>query len=275
MQYYRWIGIGLCFVCSLTAADIYRSVDKQGNIIFSDRPDASAEKLDLQTHSYRYRVRLKKVIDGDTLLLETGEKVRLMGINTPEIASQFSDEQAGGIAAKAWLETRLRTPELLLEYDEQHYDKYDRLLAHCFLENGEYINAQLLKSGHAMLTLTPPNLRYADRLIAAQAQAEKQRLGVWAMSEYQPKTLTSFTPGTSYRGWQRWQLTAKAVSRGPRYSKLIVSEHLVIQIANVDVPLFASLESYVDRPIEVRGWVSRRADQHTIKLVHPSAIILL
>jgi len=275
MQNYRYLLLSLLFVCSMAGADIYRSVDQHGNVKFSDRYQAAAEKLELQTKPYRYRVRLSKVIDGDTIELESGEKVRLIGINTPEVASRFSEAQPGGQQAKKRLKSMLRSPILLLEYDEQHYDKYDRLLAHCFLENGDYINQQLLKTGHAMLTLIPPNLRYAGSLRAAQAEAESKGLGVWSMPAYQPKTLQLFTPGKSYRGWQRWQLTAKAISQGKRYSKLIVSKHLAIQIANDELPLFKPLENYIDKPIEVRGWVSRRGDQHTIKLVHPSAIIPL
>lgn len=273
---YRYLLISLFFVSGMAFADIYRSVDEHGNVVFSDRSDQpSAEKIKLQTGAYRYRVRLKRVIDGDTLELESGEKIRLIGINTPEVANRFSDAQPGGVAAKNWLKTQLRSPELMVEYDQQQYDKYDRRLAHCFLENGDYLNAGLLKAGHAMLTLTPPNLRYAGSLIAAQTVAEDQGVGIWSLAAYQPKTLESFTPGSSYRGWQRWQVTAKAISQGKRVSKLIVSEHLAIQIANEHLALFEALEHYIDKPIEVRGWVSRRGDQHTIKLVHPSAIILL
>ncbi len=273
---YRYLLFSLFFVSSIAFADIYRSVDEYGNVVFSDRSDQpAAEKIKLQTGAYRYRVRLKRVIDGDTVELESGEKIRLIGINTPEVASRFSEAQPGGEQAKNWLKTKLRSPELMVEYDQQQYDKYDRRLVHCFLENGDYLNAGLLKAGHAMLTLTPPNLRYAETLIAAQTSAETQELGIWSLAAYQPKSLVSFSPGSSYRGWQRWQFTVKAISRGKRANKLIVSEHLAIQIANEHLTLFERLENYIDTPIEVRGWVSRRGDQHTIKIVHPSAIIFL
>jgi len=275
MQGHNGVFIALMFACSVASADIYRSVDAYGNVEFSDRSHDIAEKVELDTKFYRYRVRLKRVIDGDTLELESGEKVRLIGINTPEVASRFTEQQAGGQDAKKWLKGRLGSPDILLEYGEQLYDKYDRLLAHCFLENGDYINARLLEMGHAMLTLTPPNLRYAERLIAAQKQAENKRLGIWSMPAYQSKALTAFTPGISYRGWQRWQLTVKAISQGKQNTQLLVTENLSIQIPNQQLSLFDAMESYVGTPLEVRGWVSRRGDQHIIKLVHPSAIILL
>jgi len=267
--------ITLIMACSVVSADIYRSVDAQGNEVFSDRAHINAEKAERHPGSYRYRMRLKRVIDGDTLELESGEKIRLIGLNTPEVESRFTQQQAGGRQAKQWLNTTLRSPVLFIEYDQQLYDKYGRRLAHCFLENGDYINARLLETGHAMLTLIPPNLRYAERLTAAQNQAESKEIGIWSMPAYQSKTLADFTPGVSYRGWQRWQLTVKAISRGKQNTTLLVTDKVSIQIANRHLPLFDGLDRYVGQQLEVRGWISRRGEQHIIRLVHPSAIILL
>jgi endonuclease YncB( thermonuclease family) len=259
----------------LSSAEIYRSVDEQGNVVFTDQSQSSSEKIELQTSPYRYRVQLKRVIDGDTIELKSGEKIRLIGINSPEVANRYSEAQPGGEAARAYLKKLLRSPELLLEYDEEQRDRYDRLLAHCFSEQGDYLNAKLVEAGHATLTLTPPNLRYAERLQAAQQAAEKKRLGIWSIPDYQVKTLQAFKPGKSYRGWQRWQLKATAVSQTEKYTRLIVSTHLSLMIPNEHIELFADLENYLNRPFEVRGWLSKRGDQYTIKVVHPSAIILL
>lgn len=269
------IIIAFIFASSAASAASHRSVDALGNELFSDRSHDSVEKGELQTQSYRYRVQLKKVIDGDTLELESGEKIRLIGLNTPEIESRFSQDQAGGEAAKQWLDTTLRSRVLFLEYDQQLYDKYDRRLAHCFLENGDYINAKLLETGHAMLTLIPPNLKYAERLIAAQKQAENNGEGIWSLPAYQSKTIAALTPGIGYRGWQRWQLSVKAIRRGQHNTQLLVTEKMAIQIPNRYLPLFGELEDYLGQLLEVRGWVSRRGDQHLIRLLHPSAIILL
>jgi len=275
MYKYCWLIIALLALPNLSSAEIYRSVDEHGNVVFTDQAQSSAETIELQTSPYRYRVQLKRVIDGDTVELKSGEKIRLIGINTPELANRYSEAQPGGEAAKTRLKQLLRTPELLIEYDEEQRDSYDRLLAHCFSEQGDYLNEQLVETGHATLTLTPPNLRYADRLIAAQQRAEKKRLGMWSMPEYQAKTLQAFSPGKSYRGWQRWKLKATAMSQSKKYTRLIASTHLSVMIPNQHLALFGELENYLDKPFEVRGWLSKRGDQYTIKVVHPSAIILL
>ncbi|WP_289286559.1 thermonuclease family protein, partial [Methylophaga sp. UBA3991] len=62
--------------------------------------------------------------------------------------------------------------DFFIEYDQQQRDKYDRALAHCFLPDGQYLNAMLIEEGLASLTLIPPNLRYSDKLIEAQSRAE-------------------------------------------------------------------------------------------------------
>jgi endonuclease YncB( thermonuclease family) len=254
-------------------ADIYRSEDSRGRVVFSDRPDQAAEKVELQTQPYRYRVTVKRVIDGDTIELQDGEKVRLLGINTPEISSRYSNAEPGGEAAKDWLQRRLQSGSLYLEYDSEQRDKYDRQLAHCFLEEGEYVNAALLEAGLAMLTITPPNLRYAAQLQQAQNRAEKAQRGVWVMPDYQPRQLAALEPGKNYRGWQRWQVTPREIREGRRYLNLVVSEHFLIRIPNDQLSLFPPVESYLDSGIEVRGWLSRRKDLYSILVQHPSAIL--
>lgn len=266
--------IGLVFLaCSSPQAEIYRSQDQHGNTLFSDRPAERAEKIELNSAPYRYKVEMQRVIDGDTLKLESGEKVRLIGINTPEVENRFSEAQPGGEAAKTWLKKTLRSPYIWLEYDAEQFDKYDRRLAHVFTESGDYINAMLLKEGFAMLTLTPPNLRYATKLIAAQQQAETQQKGVWRMSAYQLKTLNDFQPGSSYRGWQRWLLTPRSLDEGRKYMHLVVSEHLMIHISKAQMGLFPPLKQYLGQPLEVRGWMRRRGSQHHILVQHPSSMM--
>lgn len=269
----RHIFIFLFLIAANAQAEIYCSQDQYGNTVFSDRPATGAEQITLQTAPYRYQVKLKRIIDGDTLVLQSGEKVRLIGINTPEVESRFSEAEPGGEAARTWLQRYLRSPMLWLEYDAQEFDKYDRRLAHVFLESGEYLNAALLEQGQAMLTLIPPNLRYASRLIKAQQQAEKAARGIWAMPAYQLKHSKELKPGQRYHGWQRWQLTPKRIGEGQKYMSLIVSENLLVSIPKSQLALFPPLENYMQQTIEVRGWMQHRGSQHRILVQHPSAII--
>lgn len=270
----RIIGLILS-IASSAQADIYRSQDQHGNTVFSDQPARHAEKIELNNEPYRYKVSLKRVIDGDTLLLESGETIRLIGINTPEVDSRFSEAQPGGKAATEWLQKTLKDSSIWVEYDAEQFDKYQRRLAHVFLDSGQYLNAMLLRQGLAMLTLRPPNLRYGERLVRAQQQAEQTEQGVWAMAAYQHKTLADFEPGRSYRGWQRWQLMPQSVNAGRKYMHLEVSDKLSIHIPKTRLADFLPLEAYLNKPLEVRGWMRRRGDAHHILVRHPSALIQL
>lgn len=268
------IGIVLMLLAGSLQADIYRSEDRFGHTRFSDKPSSGAEQVELNTAPYRYKVRIRHVIDGDTLVLANGEKVRLIGINTPEVESRYTRAEAGGEAARDWLRKTLRTPDVWLEYDAEQFDKYERRLAHVFMASGEYLNARLLEEGLAMLTLTPPNLRYNKQLIQAQQQAEKANRGIWRRPAFQPKTLNDLVPGQSYIGWQRWQVSPKRISESRKYINLTVSEYFVIKIAKSLQEKFPPLSQYLDQPVEVRGWLRRQGEQHFMIVQHPSAILM-
>lgn len=267
-------GIGIVFMLLAASlqADIYRSEDRFGNTSFSDRPSSGAEPIQLNAAPYRYKFNVRHVIDGDTLVLKDGEKVRLIGINTPEVESRYTRAEAGGDAAREWLRQKLRTPQIWLEYDAEQRDKYERLLAHVFLESGEHLNASLLEQGLAMLTLMPPNLRYSQQLIAAQTRAEKAGRGLWQQPAYQPKTLSDLIPGETDSGWQRWQVTPGRIAESRKYINLIVSEHFEIKIAKSLQDSFPPLTQYLGQPLEVRGWLRRQGQQHFMIVQHPSAI---
>lgn len=269
------ILVVLLLVALSTDAEIYRSQDKSGNVVFSDNPSVDAKKVDLDSTAYRYKVKVRKVIDGDTLLLDDGEKIRLIGINTPEVKSRFSEAQPGGDEAKNWLQKILRSPIVWMQYDAEQFDKYERRLAHVFLESGDYLNAQLLEQGLAMLTLTPPNLMYAEKLQQAQQAAEQKKQGIWAMPAYQRQHFKDFEVGKSYPGWQRWQVTPSRVFESRKYMNLLVSEFLIISIPKSSLDMFPPLESYLNIRLEVRGWLRKQGNQHRVYVQHPSALIAM
>jgi len=255
-------------------AEVYQSQDKSGNTVFSDKPTSGAKIVELDS-AYRYKVKVRKVIDGDTLLLEDCEKIRLIGINTPEVQSRYRQSQPGGEAARDWLQKTLRTPVVWLQYDAQQFDRYDRRLAHVFLESGQYLNALLLEQGLATLTLIPPNLLYADLLIKAQQSAEQKKRGIWQMPSYQRQHASTFDVDKSYSGWQRWELTPSRLFESRKYINLMVSESLLISIPKAQRALFPPVESYLNTPLEVRGWLRKQGKQQRLYVQHPSAIIPL
>ena len=177
---------------TVSATEIYQWTDDRGRQIFSDQPaDPAAETIELTPSSNRYLFNVKRVYDGDTLILENNQRVRLLGINTPEISSHYREAEPGGIEARDWLKNQLSENQIYLQYDTEKRDRYDRLLAYAWTPDGDFINEKLLQKGLAALSLKPPNLQYADQLIAAQQQAINQQQGIWGDKHYQPRKILS------------------------------------------------------------------------------------
>lgn len=257
---------------SSLADTVYRSTDSHGRTLYSDIPAPAAKPLQLVTQPTRSRYRVTRVIDGDTIVLENNKRVRLLGINAPEIESRSGPAEPGGNEAKAWLHKKLQGGVVYLEYDRQKQDHYKRALAHLYLANGEHINLSLVEHGLAAVTLIPPNLLHAATLIRAQQRAEAKKLGIWGMKQYQPRQLVKLTEKPF--GWQRYRVRATALKRNRRFSRLVIGKNIDLSIANQDLALFPPLKTYLNKPLEVRGWVSRKKNHFSIRIQHPSALIL-
>ncbi|MBL1319456.1 MAG: thermonuclease family protein [Methylophaga sp.] len=265
------IIISLLVQANFLCAEVYRSQDTNGNISFSDKPSSNATLQKSDTHSQRYKNKVAYVYDGDTIKLENGEKIRLLGIDTPEVASHYRKATPGGNVAKKWLTKRLEGADVYLEYDQEKRDKYKRVLAHVFLKNGEHINVTLVKEGLAIVNLFPPNLRYKNELLAAQKTAQQQHLGMWAMKRYQ---LTSADKVRKVSGWKRYQGTVQSIKNNRKYVRLFINKKLNIRIAKQNLYLFPDLETYIGQKVEVRGWLSGKKSPFSILVRHPSALII-
>lgn len=259
----------------LLNAEIYRIVDESGRVLYTDKAPENTRNIQqttLSVQAYRRLYPVKSVYDGDTIILENNQRIRLLGVNTPEIESRHRPGEPGGVAARTWLHSQIENRQVYLEYDQEKKDKYDRQLAHVFLPDGTHLNLELLKQGLAFMSIVPPNLRYAEAFSRAQQQAEKQALGIWREPGYQVRPLDQIASGA--RGWQRFTGIPKQVQQKRSFTYLILNDQISIRIANDHLSLFPALETYLNRNIEIRGWVSRRHNRFMISVQHPSALIL-
>lgn len=273
--------IFLTFSCHLATSsaicsEIYRIVDETGRITYTDRAADSTENVQQTTipiDDYRQLFSVKHVYDGDTIVLDNDQRVRLLGVNTPEIASRHREEEPGGTAAKTWLQNRINGQKVYLEQDQEKQDKYQRQLAHVFLADGTHLNLELIRHGLAFMSIIPPNLRYAEAFSRAQKQAEKQKLGIWGEQSYQARPLEQIS--SSSRGWQRFTGIPRKIQQRRSFTYLVFNDQVSIRIANDHLNLFPKLESYLGKIIEIRGWISRRSNKFTITIQHPSALVVL
>ncbi len=118
------------------------------------------------------QVKVKEVIDGDTFVTFSGEKVRLIGIDTPE-EGRFYYYQA-----KNALKNLIEGKSVRLEFDIVKKDIYNRLLAYVFIDT-IFVNYYLLKNGFSYIYTFPPNLKYINKLRKALDYAIRNKKGMW------------------------------------------------------------------------------------------------
>jgi len=252
--------------------EVFRWRDAQGHTHYSDRAPPNATPVPIRAEPAVGLRRVERVYDGDTVQLAGGEKVRLLGINTPEVERFGKPGEAGGVEAQRWLRERLSGQAVRLEADAESRDHYGRTLAYVFLDGGEFVNRSLLERGLAFLDIHPPNLKYSEELAEAERQAEIRGLGVWARPEYTAVRAESLSDAAP-RVWRR--ITGAPIRADLRrgYRRLVFSDRFELRIAKKYLHLFSAPETWLRRPLEVRGWVSGREGRYWINLHHPSAVL--
>lgn len=128
------------------------------------------------------------VTDGDTFEINyngTKTKVRLIGVDTPESVHPNSKKNNEyGEEASKYTKSLLEGKTVKLEFDVSPKDKYGRLLAYVYLENGEMLNEELLKEGYAQVATYPPNVKYVENFKAIQKEARENKVGFWSKSVF-------------------------------------------------------------------------------------------
>ncbi len=119
------------------------------------------------------------VIDGDTIILSDGQHVRYLGIDAPERAGKGPAEFLAQEATQFNRRLVLKK-EVQLVYGQERRDRYDRLLAYVFLNNGLFVNGELVKQGLAHVLYHGPRMERFVELLQLQREAIKDSRGIWA-----------------------------------------------------------------------------------------------
>ena len=222
------------------------------------------------------RVVSAQIFDGDTLALADGRRVRLLGINTPEIGHDGEPSEAYSEDAKALL-ARLAGPgtSLHLRLDTERFDRYGRLLAHVFAADGSNLQARLLDAGYAATLVVPPNEWSVDCYATVEARAREARVGIWGLEEYQ--AIPAETLPDSARGFRLVKGRVQRIGESRANLWLNLSRHMAVRIPKVDLPYFDNFDPrrLAGRRLEVRGWIHKRRGELRITVRHPAALTLL
>lgn len=164
---------------SVAVEEVNSEIEKE---ITEDEARKTAESLTAVT--------VIRVVDGDTYVvnLDGNEtKVRLIGVDTPEsVASQEYLDRTGkentefGKDVSSYMKDMLSEGSTLyLEFDVDKYDKYERVLAYAYFEDGEMVQEHLLKKGFARVMTIEPNVAHSDRFVELEQEAMNNGVGMW------------------------------------------------------------------------------------------------
>jgi micrococcal nuclease len=137
-----------------------------------------ADSAEERSATDRASARVARHSDGDTLWLSGIGKVRLIGIDTPELfggAECYGRRAAGFVRRLLPLGTEVR-----YRLGAEERDRYGRALVYVWLGDGRFLNRLLLARGYAQTLTIPPNVEHADELAAAARQARGRQRGLWA-----------------------------------------------------------------------------------------------
>ena len=120
-----------------------------------------------------------RVIDGDTIVLDGGERVRLIGIDTPEKDDPRPRVRKLAAAATGFTRRLCQRRAIRLEYDFERQDRHGRTLAYVFLEDGTFVNAEIVRQGYGFAYTRFP-FRYLEEFRAYEREARAAGRGLWA-----------------------------------------------------------------------------------------------
>jgi micrococcal nuclease len=140
---------------------------------------ALVKEMELNRAALDTAVVVERVIDGDTIVLTDGRRVRYIGIDSPEMDA--ASERSRALAARAH-EFNIDLVEgktVRLESDVERIDRYGRTLAYVYVED-QFINLELVRAGLARAKIYGKNHLHSKALAAAEDEAKAARAGIWA-----------------------------------------------------------------------------------------------
>jgi len=243
--------------------------------------DAFARNCISDALSTPEKATVKWVYDGDTLLLTDKRKIRLIGIDTPEVKHHKQKAQAYGAKAREALRELLKRNnyKILLRFEKEKLDRFSRLLAHVYTPDGMNISNWLLEEGFARTLSIPPNILLAECYKRSEKMAKEQSLKIWRLKSHQPLN----AEGLSIRrkGYVRLQGKIDKI----KYRKKSIMIELAtknkrpirIKISNKNLRYFKKdmLENLLGSRIEISGILKKRHGKRTIYLNYPTQISTL
>lgn len=183
------IGFSLCLVFSSrsknTGSQAVSSPPEQvagikSQALKEENTTSLSQNDNQQSPQNRQIVKVTRVIDGDTVEIGGGQKVRYIGINTPETVDPRTTVQCFGKEASNKNRELVEGKIVQLEKDISETDKYGRLLRYVYISN-TFVNDYMVRNGYAYVSSYPPDVKYQDLFNQAQNNARQNNRGLWGV----------------------------------------------------------------------------------------------
>lgn len=223
----------------------------------------------------RHAAHVDYIIDGDTIILDDGRHVRIVGLNAPEIGRDGKADQPYAEAARRRLAALLAGghDEIQLAAAAERHDRYRRTLAYVYVE-GNDVSRAMLAAGFAALIAIPPNIGRVRCYAAAERAAREAHRGIWSAGS--GLVHAADDPAAERPGFEivRGHITGVRVLRAG--TRLDIGGGITVWIPAADARYFhVDPAQLMHRKVLVRGWLHRYRHRPEIIVHHPAALTVL
>ncbi|WP_322521727.1 thermonuclease family protein [Guyparkeria halophila] len=206
------------------------------------------------------------VNDGDTVRLANGDRVRLVGIDTPELGRDGAADEPYAAEARQALRALLaesRNRVTVVDATEGE-DRYGRRLSYLYLPDGRSVQARLLEQGMAMAVFVAPNLELADCLVAHEKRARQDERGIWSLSAYAPGLPSAAGIPETVQGAAIVRGRVVSVGDSRRHVWLNLEGRVAVRIDKADLARFPGwdFEALEGEELRVRGWIVHHSNRY-------------
>ncbi len=229
------------------------------------------------------QAKVQSVIDGDTLLLENGRELRLVGIQAPKLPLGRAGFKPWPLAeeSKSYLAHLVENKELKIFFGQAAQDRHGRILGHAYLPDGGWVQQDMLRAGLARVYTFADNRALAAELLSAEREARKKNAGIWA-DEYYAIRKADRIGREDYDSFQLVEGVVRDVAEVKKVFYLNFGadwkSDFTAQIPFSARKLFSAAKikpkDLKGKPVRVRGWVYFK-NGAMIDLTHPEQLEIL
>ncbi len=216
------------------------------------------------------RARVARVIDGDTVILDNGDHVRLIGINAPEQGRSDRPGEPLAATAREALRALVEHRTVTVVGGRERQDRHGRLLAHLLRDDGINAQVELLRQGLASAVAIPPNVTFVDEYFDAERVARSLNVGIWSHPYFRPRGASALAEDDV--GYRFVTGRVLRVGRSRHNLFLDLSRAFSVVISHQDWSRYWSGDA--DRLIgtqwTVRGWITPSRRGLRMRVRHPA-----